>query len=423
MTKFNPLRSTESIRESRRGFVVPDAEELADFLRQTALFRGVDKGVAVELAGHCLFFPIKKNRMIIKQGAHDESVYLVYKGKLHVTHKNDEGGDVLLETRGRGQYVGEVSLFAHHPRNANVYAEKGSQLVALSKQAFYEVMTHYPEALWGLAQAITERLHTSQMQQAAQIKALESINKSLSTANEQLKELGQLKSDFIGVITHEMRTPLASLAFSVQLLEKYGFGQWPKGQVQEFDLLRQHVAQAQRMTNNLVSFATFLSKQGALHLAATDVAYLVEETLIPLRRFAERKRLFFELDIATDMPRMLLDNDKIRDAVHHLVDNAIKFSEDGGRIRLRCWCEEDKLQFRIEDEGQGIPPEKLVHIWDGFSQMADPLTRGVEGLGLGLALVEYVVESHGGEVWADSDGESGSLFQFAIPVRLAEGFI
>ena len=101
--------------------------------------------------------------------------------------------------------------------------------------------------------------------------------------------------------------------------------------------------------------------------------------------------------------------------MYHLVHNAIKFNAEEGTVQVSCWPTDTHIVFRVEDTGQGIPPEKLAGIWEVFSQVADDVQRGVEGLGLGLALVKFVIEAHQGEVWASSKPGEGSTFGFRIP--------
>jgi signal transduction histidine kinase len=98
------------------------------------------------------------------------------------------------------------------------------------------------------------------------------------------------------------------------------------------------------------------------------------------------------------------------------VQNAIKFTEPGGEVRVGCQTTDHSIRFEIQDTGVGVPADKLPALWDGFTQMADPVRRGVEGLGLGLALVKYVVNAHGGDVFADSEEDVGSTFGFEIPL-------
>jgi len=245
---------------------------------------------------------------------------------------------------------------------------------------------------------------------------LAGTNAALAKANQQLRELDNLKSAFISVISHELRTPFASIQLSLQLIEnKYSKDLQPE-QHELFEQLNTNVLYARTMIDNLVNYADFVRKQGVLHLAAIKFGPIVAKALIVLKHQAEHKGLTITLEVLEPLPEVLGDEERLTDAIHELVENAIKFTQAGGKVTLRTWLEADKLYFAVQDTGLGIPPEKLPTLWEGFGQMADPVLRGVEGMGLGLALVKYVIEAHQGQVWAESQVGVGSTFGFRLPV-------
>jgi signal transduction histidine kinase len=238
----------------------------------------------------------------------------------------------------------------------------------------------------------------------------------LNKANRQLQELDKLKSAFIGVITHELRTPYANLLFSLELLERHGRQHLPQELHEQLDQLTGGVKAAKTMVDNLVTFSTFFSKQGELRPTQLDFGQLVTDSLAPLRPLAEAKQITFHIHIPATLPPVRGDPERLADAIHHLVHNAIKFTAPGGAIWIRCRAENSTVRFEVKDTGVGVPADKLPTLWEDFAQMADPLRRGVEGLGLGLALVRYVVNAHSGEVWAESQAGVGSTFGFHIPL-------
>jgi signal transduction histidine kinase len=247
---------------------------------------------------------------------------------------------------------------------------------------------------------------------------------ALNQANRRLQELDKLKSAFIGVITHELRTPFANIVFSLELLERYGQKNLtPELREQLEQLLEQLTAgitSARTMVDNLVTFATFLSKQGELSLAWLDFGQVIQGSLLPLKSLAESKPITLQAEVPEELPPLHGDRDRLADAIYHLVHNAVKFTEAGGDVWVRCQATAYKVCFEVQDTGVGVPADKLPTLWEGFTQMADPLRRGVEGLGLGLALVKYIVNAHGGDVWAQSEEGVGSTFGFHIPLVSAE---
>jgi signal transduction histidine kinase len=238
---------------------------------------------------------------------------------------------------------------------------------------------------------------------------------SLERAHHQLQELDKLKSSFLGAITHELRTPFVNLGFSVQLLEKQGTEGWAPEQREQLAQLSSGVKAGRQLVDNLIAFSTLLSKQGELELAPVNFAELITQTVEALGFMAQRKGLALETDVKGELPALEGDKERLAEAVHHLVQNAIKFTEQG-KVTVACWATETTVTVEVKDTGAGIPAERLPELWKSFEQMADPLKRGQEGLGLGLALVKYVVGAHGGEVWAHSTVGVGSTFGFYIPL-------
>ena len=247
---------------------------------------------------------------------------------------------------------------------------------------------------------------------------LAEANTALTKANRQLQELDQLKSGFLGVITHELRSPFVNINMSLQLIERYGMEHLLPEQREQLRELTSGVQSAKAMIDNLVKYATFFSKQGELHLTSVTPGQVIENALVPLHFQAQRKGVTLDILAPSDLPALRVDKALLAEAIYHLTHNAVKFTPTGGKVTLHARVEGGSLHFEVNDTGCGIPAERLSTLWDSFSQMADPLLRGVEGLGLGLALVKYVVNAHGGEVWAESREGVGSTFGFHLPISV-----
>jgi signal transduction histidine kinase len=147
-----------------------------------------------------------------------------------------------------------------------------------------------------------------------------------------------------------------------------------------------------------------------------DFTQLVEDSVLPLRGLAQSNGVTLEIELGGERPLILADPAHIADAIYQLVHNAIRFSPEGGIVWVRVQQKGTAVSRTVQDTGAGIPSDKLATLWDGFSQLADPLLRGVEGLDLGLSLVKYIVKAHNGELFAESQIGQGSTFGFAIPL-------
>jgi signal transduction histidine kinase len=229
-------------------------------------------------------------------------------------------------------------------------------------------------------------------------------------------EVDHLKSEFVSVVSHELRTPFAGLDSSMQLIQRYGLEHLLPEQREQLDQLAGGLVRARTMVNNLVTVASFLSKQGQLQMAALDVGQLAREVVQALGPMAQTRGVTLTSQIAESLPAVYGDRERLSEAIYHLLHNAIKFNRPGGSATLSCHAAPEGLVVKVTDTGVGISPEKLPELWQEFTQLADPLRRGVEGLGLGLPLVQYVVKAHGGQVWARSQPGQGSVFGFNLPV-------
>jgi signal transduction histidine kinase len=233
---------------------------------------------------------------------------------------------------------------------------------------------------------------------------------------QQLAQDNRVKAAFIDVISHELRSPFASAALSVELLRKYAERQMVdelQGQIEQLD---KDLVQGRQLIDTILAFARQVGKDAQLSVEETDFAELVRETTAPLAVLAQRRQLQLTHDLAPQMPAVYVDRERMSEAVYHLVHNAIKFTRVGSIIEIKCWAEGSNIIFQVKDSGSGIPAERLATMWDAWEQGSDRVRRGVEGLGLGLALVKSTVEAHRGKVAATSTPGQGSTFGFSIPV-------
>lgn len=308
------------------------------------------------------------------------------------------GVEVFVPIHAKNEWIG---LFALGPKNSrNPYFD--NDLVLLSTLA--------DQAAVALENA---RLVENLLQLNKDLKA---TSRQLDAANRQLTELDHLKSAFIGVVTHELRSPFINIDFSLQLIERHGLDHLTADQQEQFQQLNKQVKSAKQMIDNLVNFASFLSKRGELHLTQVDLLPIIKEAVMPNNPLINKNHLKLHIEIPADFPGVTGDQERLKDAIYQLINNAVKFTPVNGDIWVRCRQLPQTIRLEVQDNGIGVPADKLPHLWEGFAQMSDPLLRGLEGLGLGLTLVKYVANAHGGEVFAESQVGVGSTFGFQIPL-------
>lgn len=209
------------------------------------------------------------------------------------------------------------------------------------------------------------------------------------------------KDDFVAVLSHELRTPLNAISGWVHILKKRGAAPDTMRALAAID--RSVQAQA-RIISDILDVSRISSGKLRLDYQWCDASVLVSEAVEGLRSSIESKKLHLELDLAPQGETRWLDPTRLQQIVWNLMTNAIKFSTEGGVIRVSLARMGDVLTLRVQDFGRGIRPDFLEHLFDRFSQSDSPDNRIHGGLGLGLSIVKHLAHLHGGDATAESQG-------------------
>jgi signal transduction histidine kinase len=271
--------------------------------------------------------------------------------------------------------------------------------------------------------ALQAELELTQQQMLAYARDVQTLyrkvqqtNHNLQDINVQLDEANKLKGNFLSVVSHELRSPFASVDMALQTFSRYGTDHLTPEQRELLGQLTENIKDGRRMIDSLVIYASLLSKQGRLDLQEVNITELIERTVETLSPMATRRNLSIEVQATRGLMLPLGDRERIGEAIWHMLHNAVKFNRADGQIIIRARSEGHYLTIEVKDTGPGIPEEKQARIWESFSQLSDSVKRGVEGLGLGLALVRYVALAHGGNVVLHSEPGVGSVFGFWLPL-------
>jgi signal transduction histidine kinase len=239
----------------------------------------------------------------------------------------------------------------------------------------------------------------------------------LQEAYEELQRLDELKSAFIRNVSHELRTPLALIEGYLEMVIDGQLGPLQAQQLRSLSVAKDNSALLTAMVNDIISLQTIGDMGFDLEVLALDS--LVWEAMEGVRTRAEKASICLELDASspTGIPAIRGDARRLRQVFDHLLDNAIKFSPNGGTVRLTLRREVEMVCVRIRDEGIGLSGDEFERVFDRFYQVDGSSTRRYGGTGLGLALVKEVVEAHGGGVWVESEADRGSTFTVCLPSR------
>jgi PAS domain S-box-containing protein len=229
----------------------------------------------------------------------------------------------------------------------------------------------------------------------------------------------RLKDEFISVVSHELRTPLTSIRGALGLIGSGKLGTLePKGQ----RMVEIAVADSERLVrliNDILDIERMESGRVDLDKSSGSIAEILARAADSVRPLAEKAKVTLSVEAAPG--KLWCDVDRVLQTLTNLIGNAIKFSPPGSTVWLTAERDEHAVYFRVRDQGRGIPPDKLESIFERFQQVDASDARAKGGAGLGLAIARSIVIQHGGNIWAESDGKTGSTFVFTLPAYQTEG--
>jgi len=241
------------------------------------------------------------------------------------------------------------------------------------------------------------------------------LARSFSWMTQQLRKLDQMKAEFISIATHELKTPINVVSGYAELMEEGIFGS-PSGKQREaLGTIREQTRVLTNLVNQLLDISRL--EAGGLQLQMSNI--VVRDLFTRIERsfsvLARKKEIDFRVDIDPNVPRVIrADGDRLGDQViGNLLSNALKFTPEGGSIRVRCWPQPDGLHIEVKDSGVGVPPDQLPYIFDKYFQVGQQARS--KGAGLGLAIARDIVEAHGGWISVDSQPGQGTTFCIVLP--------
>ncbi len=327
---------------------------------------------------------------------------IVTDGEGCVTKLNPAAEEIFgSEKENAGKHVGEV---ARDVRIAGAVAEALQSQRPVAAEGLSSVL---PLAVDGSQRAF--RLRTTPMRDAEQhlvgaVTLLEDIT--------HLREIDQLKSEFIATASHELRTPLTSVQLGVHLLLEGAAGELNEKQTEILSACRDDCARLDKLMRDLLDLSRIEAGETQPKLAPVNTSDLITEAAAELRPQVETKALVFRVDARSDLPTVTADRSQIERILANLVQNAIRYTK-AGEISINAERRGHYVAVSVSDTGSGIPQEYLPHIFDKFVQVPGAATGGA---GLGLAISRLIVESHGGQISVQSQLGRGSTFTFTLPV-------
>jgi two-component system phosphate regulon sensor histidine kinase PhoR len=229
-----------------------------------------------------------------------------------------------------------------------------------------------------------------------------------------IKRIEQIRKDFVANVSHELRTPLTALKGSTELLLDGGYRN-PDESRKFLEIMDKQLRNMQNLVSDMLNLAAVEETRTGLRREVVPLDVLIEDTLSLIRPLAEKKNQEFFVHLPPEKIFLNVDPSQITDALMNLLDNALKYTQEGGTIELTVRIEKENLIFQIRDNGPGIPVNQISRIFERFYRVDKSRSREVGGTGLGLAIVKHAIENHGGTVSVQSEPGRGSLFTLILP--------
>jgi len=325
----------------------------------------------------------------------------------------------LMPVQGRGQgmmlelYLGFRAAFADALTLA-LFAAIGATIVA---SLFFTRRVVSPlRAMMQASQRIAEG-HYDERVQVSGHDELAQLGERFNSMAAQLEQVESRRRQLIGDVSHELRTPLTAIKGSMEGLIDGILPTTPE----TFEQIHREAGRLSRLVDDLQELSRVEAKAYQLDVCPVSVYTLVESTARRLERQFEEKGITLTRDLPANLPPVLADEDRISQVLTNLVYNAWQYTPSGS-VTISAQAHNAEVWISVSDTGVGIPPEHLAHIFDRFYRVDKSRSRGSGGgSGIGLTVAKYLVEAHGGRIWAESEGEGkGSSFIFTLPAAKME---
>lgn len=374
-----------------------------------AAFPGIRRSIAEELLSEATLLDFPSDTVICHEGAVEDTFYIILKGRVQVTKVINEREVRVLNHLESGGFFGEMAIIHNAPRAATVATTEPTQLLQIRKDTFSQLMERSTSMSLAMVRVVSNRLRDND---TMAIEDLREKAGELADAYQQLAETEQARSEFLTTIAHELRTPLMAANGFMQVIRAGRL----QGEtlVSAMETVSRNIEDIVALTNDIL----FLQELDLIlpEFNATDLGAVVAAAVENQRPHAERNSVGLKLDLAPNLPSILGDPQSLERAIRAIIDNAIKFSPDGGDVVIRVDHTSSQIVISILDHGVGIPAEAQPRIFDRFFHIdciGDHLFRGV---GLGLSVARQVIEQHKGNIRVRSALNQGSEFLIFLPI-------
>lgn len=323
--------------------------------------------------------------------------------------------------------ITDLSMVAHRvklgdftARASKIYSDEFGELATIFNEMTLKLHHLYKDLKERIKEGDVqiEKLDKSLQAQKIGARMLLKRDLELTRANEKLQELDKIKSDFISVVAHQLRTPLSGIKWTLSMLLSEDMGSLNNDQ--KTFLMKTYESNTRMIT--LVNDMLVADKiqSGRIHYGFEyiNIIDLMDNVLFEVSPQASKKNIsIIYKNKFENLPRAYVDPETMRAVLQNLLENAIKYTMDGGRIEIDVKKENDRLLVSIADNGIGIPKDQAKDVFAKFFRARNAVKQETDGSGLGLYITKTIIEKNGGAVWFESVEDKGSTFYFTIPLQ------
>ncbi len=373
----------------------------SEILRQA--FPGMEDHEAAEMAmaGQVTTYP--PGTVLCHEGSNESTFYIILSGEVEVTKILNETEARVMKRLTPGGFFGEMAIIHNAPRAATVTTTQPTTVLEIQKEAFAKFLERSSSVSVAMVREVSRRLRENDQMA---IDDLRLKAQELAIAYQALTDQESARSEFLTIAAHELRTPLMAANGFLQVIRM--------GQLQG-DALNSALETVARNLQDIIALTNdilFLQEMELILPAVqpTDVGSLVTHAVDQLRPRAAASQVGFRLNFEPGLPLIQADPKSLERAFAAILDNAIKFSPDGGEVQVDVNFDETQVWVKIKDHGVGIPSDGLTRIFDRYFHMEAIGGHLFRGLGLGLSVSQAVIQQHGGRIEVESALGKGSTF-------------
>jgi len=371
-------------------------------------FPGINDQDADEMCDRARLIECPAETILCHENAFETDFYILLDGEVRVTKLMDGNQSRLMKMLHPGDFFGEMAIVHNAPRAASVTTTTPSRLLMISKDAFSSLLERSSSISLAVVREVSRRLREND---DMAIGDLREKARELADAYQQLAELEYARHEFLTTIAHELRTPLMAANGFLHLIRSGSIH--GDALTTALEVVGRHLSDITSLTNDIL----FLQEMDLIlpDFRPVDISEVLTNTVEQHRVVADNNKVGLVLNTVSSLPRVSGDDRSLARAFQSFLDNAIKFSPDGGNVRIVVIEQDGDVRVIIQDDGVGIPPEALPHIFKRFYHLDEVNGRLFRGVGLGLSIAREVIEHHHGSIHVESELGKGSRFIIHLP--------